>query len=120
MTIEADIVTALAAVAGGRVFPEAAPEKYALPMVIYVADGHEPLMTLGGFEGTTKSTFTFECYGNTKAEALTTAVAVKAAIDAALTTTLKTGFRLPVSKDAYESTTMEFMEPVSYSFWHTA
>lgn len=119
MTIEADIVTALATVCSGRVFPEAAPEKYILPMVIYVGEGQEPLMTLGGFEGTTKSTFVFECYGNTKAEALTTAASVRAAIDAALLTTLKTGFRLPVNKDAYEPTTMEFMEPVSYSFWHT-
>ena len=123
MSIHSDIVTALAAIAGGRVYPDAAPENLAPPLVIYRRVGYEPLMTLQGYANLAKSTFVFECWAaptatvTAKAAALTLAGQVQAAIDAA--SGLASKWREPVSGDEYDIETLELMEPVQYSFWHS-
>ncbi len=117
MSIQSDVITALAGVASDRVYPEAAPQDAVLPIVIYKRAHFEPLMTLTGYAGTTKSTFVFECWGTTKAEALSIADSVTAAIDAAAGITIK--FREPIGGENYESQSDQYVEPVSYSFWHS-
>lgn len=123
MSIQSDIYTALAAVAGGRVFPAGeVPEGVPLPLVTYRRTLHAPIMTLGGYEGTTNSIFVFECWGETtatasaKQSALDVAAAVIAAIEAAAGLVRK--YRTDVSGEDYDPETLETMEPVSYSFWH--
>lgn len=122
MTIHADIVTALAAVASGKVYPDAAPENVEPPLVIYRRIAYEPLMTLQGYAGQAKSTFLFECWAKPttattgKAAALTLAGQVQAAIDAG---TFGSKWREDVSGDQYDIETSELMEPVQYSFWHS-
>jgi len=123
MTIHSDIVTALAGVASGQVYPDAAPENVEPPLVIYRRLAYDPLMTLQGYAGQARSTFLFECWGKptssitAKASALALAASVQSAIDGAAGLTIK--YREPVSGDQYEVETLELMEPVQYSFWHS-
>ena len=116
MSIQSDIVTALASVAGGRVYPEAAPEDAALPFVIYRRTLYEPVMTLTGYAGATRSAFMFECWATTKAVALSTAAAVQSAIEAAAPITTK--YREPASGEDFEPASDQYVEPVAYTFWH--
>lgn len=123
MSIQSDIVTALAAVAGGRVYPTGeVPEKAPLPLVTFRRTLHAPIMTLGGYEGTTNSVFVFECWGETtaivsaKQSSLDLATAVIAAIEAAAGLVNK--YRIDVSGEDFDPETLETMEPVGYSFWH--
>ena len=122
MTIHSDIVTALAGVASGKVYPDAAPEGVEPPLVLYRRVSYDPLMTLQGYAGLAQSTFLFECWGKpttlitAKASALALAASVQAAIDAS--TVLTSRFRVPVTGEEYDVNTMELMEPVQYSFWH--
>jgi hypothetical protein len=116
MSIQSDIVTALAAVAGGRVYPQAAPQDAALPFVVYRRTAYEPVNLLQGAATNARSTFTFECWGTTLDSALTTAAAVVAAVEAAAP--LASRFRVDGSGDDYEPVADVFMEPISYSFWH--
>lgn len=118
MSIQSDIVTALAGVAGGRVYPQAAPQDAALPFVVYRRVAYEPVNLLGGRADNARSTFTFECWGATLDAALTTAAAVVAAIEAAAA--LATRYRVDAPGDEYEPAVDVFMEAVGYSFWHAA
>lgn len=116
MSIETDIVTALASVASGRVYPDAAPQDAALPLVIIKRVSSEPLMTLQGYAGLTKSEFSFECWGSTKSSAVSTRDAVFTAIDAAAGLTIKT--REQSGSEEYEPNTDQYAEVAQYSFWH--
>lgn len=115
MSIQSDIVTALAGVAGGRVYPQAAPEDAAMPFVIYRRVSQTPLTTLQGFEGNINSVFTFDCYASTYAAALALAADVRSGIEgsAALLE-----YRDAGSGEDYEPVVDAFMEPVSFGFWH--
>ncbi len=123
MSIHSDIVTALASVASGKVYPDAAPENVEPPLVIYRRIAYEPLMTLQGYNDLARSTFLFECWAKPtssttgKAGAIALAAQVQSAIDAA--TSFQSKWREAVSGDQYESETSELMEPVQYSFWHS-
>lgn len=125
MTIHSDILSALATVAGGRIYADAAPEKAPLPLVIYRRTHHEPIQTLVGEDETpeARSVFVFECWGKSsdaesaKASALSTAQALVTAMNAASAIQIKR--RVPVHGEEFEPQTLEVMEPVSYSFWHT-
>lgn len=123
MSIESDIITATETVASGRVYPVGeVPEDAPLPLVTYRRSLHEPVMTLGGYEGTTHSVFVFECWGektdsaSAKQSALTLATALIAAIEAAVPIVNK--YREPVQGEDFEPATLEVMEPVQYSMWH--
>ncbi len=119
MTIYSDIVTALSAVAGGRVYPaDDVPEGTgaAQSYVVFRNLAMEPLMTLQGYGGMTRSTFAFECWAPKKAAAIQLASDVRAAIDAASAVPLK--YREPCAPDEYQPLSDQFMELVQYSFWH--
>jgi Protein of unknown function (DUF3168) len=125
MSIQSSIITALEGVVGDEVYEEAAPQDIKLPMVIYVRKSRDPISTLLGATGDVNSEIIFECYAYTKAEALTVAEAVRAAIVAARssflggTGLLPTQYELTVTTEAYTPDVMEYMEPVAYGFWHT-
>lgn len=116
MSIQSDIKTVLASVAGGRVYPEAAPDNAALPLVVYRKVSSEPLMTLQGYAGTTRFVFVFDCWARTYLEAMSIADSVRTAIEAAAA--LKPLTREPADPDDYEPAVDQFVEPVLYSFWH--
>ena len=115
MSIQSDITTALAAVASGAVYPDAAPQDAEYPFVVYRRTGFEPIMTLAGPATNGRSTFVFEAYATTLAGALTLAASVVAAIAAAF----PGAYREPADGEQYEPVVDAFMEPAVYSFWHT-
>ena len=122
MSIQADIITALAGVVSDRIYPEAAPQDIVLPMVIYVRRNRDPLQTLLGSTGDVNSEFVFECYAKSKTEALAVADEVRAAIVAARDDSpplLPFQYELPTSNEDYEPVVMEWMEPVGFGFWHS-
>src|SRR5262245_22152618 len=120
MSIQADITTATASVAGGRVYQDGeVPEGAAYPLVTFRRTLENPIMTLQGYSGLTISEFRFECWGadtatqTAKASAMATADALVAAIEAAQPSTLPSQWRLPVSGEDYDTVTLEEMQPVS-------
>ena len=115
MTIQSDITTALASVASGRVYPDAAPQDAAMPFVVYRRTAFEPIMTLQGAATNARSTFVFEAYATTLAGALTLAASVVAALVAAF----PGAWREAADGETYEPVIDAFMEPAVYSFWHT-
>lgn len=121
MSIQSDIITALIGgspqVADGRVYPQAAPQNAALPLVVYRRVNSEPLMTLLGYAGTTKHIFVFECWASTYAAALSLADSVRGAIESAAA--LQPCYREQGDPDDYEPAVDQFVEPVLFSFWHS-
>ncbi len=127
MTIEADIVTACAAVAGGKFYPAGeVPEKIEPPLVTYRRTLYESPQLLGGGScGLAHSEFTFECWGvkdegvtSAKSASITLATAVRAALGASSALTAQSRFEISNSGDKFEPELLEVMEPVFYSFWH--
>lgn len=127
MSIQSDIVAALEGITslqgseGARVYPEAAPQDTVRPMVIYVRKSREPLMALTGPTGDILSQFVFECYADSKLEALTVADDVRDAIVAGPTSSpplLSVQYEVEASAEDYLPETMEYMEPVAFAFWH--
>ena len=117
MSIQSDIISALSAVASGRVYPQAAPQDAAMPFVIYRRLSQEPLTTIHSASVVaTRSTFVFECYAETYAEALSTAETVRAAFLAA-SPTLDV-YAVPSSGEEYAPAIDAYMEPVELGFWH--
>jgi hypothetical protein len=112
MSVESDLVTALAAVAGGRVYPLAAPEKAAKPLVIYKPQAN-PLVLLNGSIAAQRTLVVFECWGESFASAMSTATAVQAAIAASALR----GVAVEAPEDGYDPQVDEYVRPVAYQFW---
>lgn len=117
MSIQSDIISALSAVASGRVYPQAAPQDAAMPFVIYRRVSQEPITTIHDSSvRATRSQFVFECYAETFAAALDLADTVRAAFLAA-SPTLDV-FPVPSSGEEYAPAIDAYMEPVELGFWH--
>jgi len=114
MSLQSDLVSALSAVASGRVYPQAAPADAPLPFVIYRVIGKEPLTTLNDSETLVNSVLAFESYADDYLEALTVSAAVVAAIEASSLNYYKT----QSPGENYEVITDDYMEPVFFGFWH--
>lgn len=113
MSLQSDIVTALAAVASGRVYPQIAPEGAAYPLVNYRIINKEPIVTIHGTVEATEYQVVFECWGATYSSALSTADAVRAAIVAS--SALDHSY-IPEPGEEYDVAGDSFMEPVYFSF----
>lgn len=126
MSIDSDIATALAAVADGQVYSDIAPEGTEPPFVVIRRTRFSRVQVLQGAEGLQNSVFTFLCVGRktetqrAKEDARAQAVAVRAAIEACKTTTLRDQFEVEVEGDEFDSEDLSVMEPVAFSFWHPA
>lgn len=116
MSLQSDIVTALASVAGGRVYPQAAPAEAAMPFVVYRVLEKEPLTTLGGVLEATRYTVVFDCWAEKYADALSTAQSVRTAIDASAALV---SFHVSAPGEDFEPSVDAFVEPVHYGFWVT-
>jgi hypothetical protein len=121
VSIHSEIITALADVASGRVFPDYAKEKTPYPLVVFRRVKYAPIMTLIGPEGTANSEFVFECWGKdtpsetAKAAALALAGELRDAINAS---DIVNKYEVEVGGDDFDAETLELMEPVQFSFWH--
>ncbi len=112
MSLQAALITALAGVAGGRVYPQMAPENTPYPLVNYRVLNREPIVTIHGTVLAVDYQVVFECWGATYASAMSTSDAVRAAIRAS-------GLRFAdISEPAaeYDATADSFMEPVYFEF----
>lgn len=111
MTIESDVVTALAGVAGGRIYPIVAPEKAAKPFVVYKAQV-EPITLLNGSVIGHKTILVFEAWGKNYADAVTTCAAIQPALIAAGI------YGIPVEppEDGYDPQVDEYVRPLALSF----
>ena len=116
MSIQSDIATALATITGVESFPQHAEQDTKYPFVIYRKLSADPLMTLQGYGGMTKSTFVFECWAQTYQGVITLVDQVRTAVEAAAA--LKPFYREQGDPDDYEPAVDVFVEPVLYSFWH--
>lgn len=116
MTIETDVVSALTAAGVTAVYPAAAPQDAEKPFVVYRVAKVQPINTIHGTTVITGSDFVFECWAASAAAARTSAAAVRAAIDGAGATL--TFERIPAPEDGYDQDVDEYVEPVSYRFWH--
>ena len=110
MTIQADIVTALAGVASGRVYPQIAPENATYPLVNYRILNKAPITTIHGTTLATDYTVVFECWATTYSGALTLAESVRTAINASTLNKVETD----EPGEEYDVQADSFMEPVYY------
>lgn len=121
MSLQSEIVTALASVAGGRLYPQIAEQDTALenlrngaPYIVYRVTSKDPAQRLNGSAGLTRFTVLFECWASTYAAALTLAEQVRTAIEASSLTS----FEESASGEDYEPVIDAFVEPVLFGFWY--
>lgn len=107
-------MVALTTVAGGRVYPQVAPENATYPLVNYRVLNKSPIATIDGVVHATDYQVVFECWGKTYASALSTADSVRVAIRAS---TLNYS---PIDEpgEDYEPQVDSYMEPVYFEFLH--
>lgn len=115
MSLQSDLVTALAGVASGRVFPQIAPDGTDYPLVNYRVLNKQPVASTDGITHATQYDVVFECWGATYASALATAAAVRAAIAASLLTF----YPIAEPGEDYDAAADSYMEPVYFGFMHT-
>ena len=112
MSFQTALMTALASVASGRVYPQIAPEKSVYPLVNYRILSKSPISTINGVVHAVDYQVVFECWGATYTSALATAAAVRAAV-------IASGLNYSPTDEPgedYEATADSFMEPVYYVF----
>jgi hypothetical protein len=119
MSLQSDLVTALAGVAGGQVYPDAVPADIDKPYVVYRVKNESPLSRLNGTVDLIKFSVDFLCFENTYNESLTLAGAVRAAINAITPTATFMFFPTTSSGEDYVVPVDDYMVPVSFGFWHT-
>jgi hypothetical protein len=115
MSLQTDIVTALADVASGQIYPQFATADIDLPFVIYRILNKSPLGTLSDGTVEVNTIVEFDCYADSYSEALTLAESVKAAIGLSGLTF----YESTAPGESYEQDVDVFMEPVFFGFWHT-
>jgi hypothetical protein len=115
MSIHEDIVTALASVAGGKVYPQAAPEGESMPFVVFRRIARDPQLTIHSkAPDVERSEFIFECWASDLVDAIELADDVIDALEASsLDATMS-----PIGSEEYEPFIDCHMEPVQFSFWH--
>ena len=115
MSLQSDLVTALAGVASGRVYPQVAPADAALPFVIYRVLDKTPEDTMNHTGTLINTILAFESYADDYLESLTVSASVVSAISSSGLDYYKT----TSPGENYEVLTDDYMEPVFYGFWHT-
>lgn len=115
MSLQSEIVTALATVASGAIYPQFVPADVDLPFVVYRVVNKDPLVTLSDGSVETNYIVEFDCYDENYSDALTLAAAVRTAIGLSSLVYYETNS----PGEDYEPIIDVFMEPVFYGFWHT-
>lgn len=115
MSLQSDLVTTLAGVADGHVYPHIAPEGSAYPLVNYRILNKQPVASISGVVYATQYDVVFECWGTTYAAALSTAESVRTAIEGSALDF----YSIAEPGDEYDPPSDAFMEPVYFGFLHT-
>ncbi|WP_130470644.1 tail completion protein gp17 [Candidatus Magnetaquicoccus inordinatus] len=114
-TLQEQIVALVIAadVAGGRIFPHAAPNDTQTPFITYFRVSSVPETNLNGSVSLVNTRIQFDLYDKTYAGVVE---AAKALDDAIAASNLKAVRQL--SQDLFEPETREHRVSVDYSFWH--
>lgn len=116
MSLQSEIVTALASVAGGRVYPQVGEPEAQLPFVVYRVLNKRAENNFCGYSGKTNFSVAFDCWADTYAEALSIADAVNAAIEASNLVS----YRDVSPGEDFELLDETFVEPTYFGFWYDA
>ncbi|MBF0185465.1 MAG: DUF3168 domain-containing protein [Magnetococcales bacterium] len=100
-------------VAGGRIFPHAAPNDTLTPFITYFRVSSVPITNLDGTASLVNTRIQFDLYDKTYSGVVD---AAKALDDAIADSDLKAVMQL--SQDLFEPETREHRVIVDYSFWH--
>lgn len=110
-TLQEQIVTALAGVSGGRIFPHVAPINTTKPYVTYFIVSKVPETMLDSTTPISNYRIQFDVYDTTYSGSDSTATLLKTA----LITTFKAV--LLQSGELYEQLTFEYRNRLDFSFW---
>lgn len=114
MTIQQDLVVALAGVAGGRVYPQIAPDNPTAPFVVYSRVAGTPSNTLNDGRSIINSRFQIDCYERTYSGVQSLRSAVMGALDAwALRPVLLT------ETDVFDDDVKLHRALIEISVWHS-
>ena len=113
-TFQGDLMTALASVASGQVYPQAAPADAAIPFVVYRILGKETIQTINGDVHQTNYTVAFDSWAGDYSSAVTLSNSVAAAIEASDLVS----YRENSPGEEYEPQVDMYVEPVYYGFWY--
>jgi hypothetical protein len=111
MSVESQVTAALAGVAGGRVYHQAAPEKAVKPFVICKSTA-EPLQLLSGVVYATRTQIVFECW----AADMQAAIDLAGAVTTALVVSTLNPSAIEPPADAYDPAVDEYVRPVAFEF----
>jgi len=114
MALESDIKTALAGVAGGRVYPDVSPDNPTFPLVIYQQVGGDVLNPLeGGDPGKDNARVQFTVSAKTRLEATSVMRQVRLALVASFNATM---LYAPVSN--YDEVLKLRIARTDFSIWY--
>lgn len=111
--IQEQLFTALSGVAGGRVFPNLAPNDVQKPYLVYLRVASAPENTLADGVPIENTRVQIDCFDTTYAAALTLAEGVKAALRASNLT-----FVLLMEQDQFEFDALLHRVILDFSIWH--
>lgn len=111
--IQEQLFAALSGVAGGRVFPNVAPNNVARPYVVYARVASTPENTLADGAPVENTRFQIDCFDATYAAAVALAEVVKTAMKASSLTNL-----LLLEQDQFEPDALLHRVILDFSVWH--
>jgi hypothetical protein len=111
--IQQDLFAALSGVAGGRVFPNVAPNNVQKPYVVYARVSSAPENTLADGAPIENTRLQVDCFDTTYAAALALAAAVKTAIKSSAITHV-----LLLEQDQFEPEALLHRVILDFSIWN--
>jgi len=114
--IETLLKTALAGVAGGRLYPNKIEQGQPLPAIVYQSS-RTPINTLGGRTNTTQVAVTLTAVAESFQDARSTAQSIKTTMDA--DTTIKNKFLSEEPGDQFDPETGLHLYGLVYTLWQT-
>ena len=111
--IQQDIFTALSTLAGGRVFPNIAPNNVQKPYVVYARVSSAPENTLADGAPIENTRLQVDCFDTTYAAAVVLAETVKAAIKSSAITHV-----LLLEQDQFEPEALLHRVILDFSIWN--
>ena len=111
--IQEQLFTALSGVAGGRVFPNVAPNNVQKPYVVYMRVASQPENTLADGIPVENTRLQIDCFDTTYAAVTTLAENIKAALRASAITSV-----LLLEQDQFEPDAQLHRVILDFSIWH--
>ena len=111
--MQQDLFAALSGVAGGRVFPNVAPNNVQTPYVVYARVSCNPENTLADGSPIDNTRLQIDCYDTTYAAAVTLAQAIKQALKASAIAHVAL-----TEQDQFEPEALLHRVILEFSVWH--